>query len=573
MVDRLQITLSLAVFVVAASPLSAFVVADRADRGPPPDGPDHGINVTTFYRLWSGDVEDPNATPPANATPIETVRALANATDATFDRPPAAVGEWNAGDHADFDPGGIDRSVHPAGANLTDVGPVRDAYVRVFSVGPSTVVHRANRTVTYVASSGTVRAVMDYRVAVPADNTTGPRRVNYSVERSTVSVELLVNGTPVDRADDRTPVLEYDDLSGRPTLTVAAGIGVTVTAEVRTCEEWNDTVGVCDGDWTRSVDESEVTLRVTDERTVRAYDPEVSATRARYPRRPDGAAVHAPAPWLRMEFGDEAVTGGWQFYTAGSRGWTTMVSSTGDGNRTRPSSVRPLRTHAVPTGSEPAVRRTNRSDYDLELAGTWSAERPGPTLPDVIDVRTPESYEHVRGLVVDPASPDDAAVSGPVRMVGLVRGVNRTVDLDRATTVRPTTVDLSTHPLSNGTYAVNLTVRDGEGRPVTNGYAVVEGRRVSLSAGHANVTVDTPGGLVRVRYEPKPWWNASPAYQPARASAMPAPVLPDLQFLIDLAVVTILWFLPVVALLLGVDMAMNTDFVRGILDDFGGDRL
>src|SRR6056297_1114442 len=119
----------------------------NSDSAIPDDGPDYGVNNSTFQRLWSEDIDNGNLSADdfgdANVTSrSEFIRRLAQSTDIPFTRPPQAAGDWNRGDFDDYTPGNQRSSVHPIGASLTDGVYIKDAYVSIFAIQPSTILHR-----------------------------------------------------------------------------------------------------------------------------------------------------------------------------------------------------------------------------------------------------------------------------------------------------------------------------------------------------------------------------------------------------------------------------------------------
>src|SRR6056297_3826190 len=119
----------------------------NSDSAIPGDGPDYGVNNSTFQRLWSEDTDNGNLSADdlgdVNvASRSEYTRRLAQSTDIPFTRPPQAAGDWNRGDFDDYTPGSRHSSVHPARASLTNGVYIKDASVSIFAIQPSTILHR-----------------------------------------------------------------------------------------------------------------------------------------------------------------------------------------------------------------------------------------------------------------------------------------------------------------------------------------------------------------------------------------------------------------------------------------------
>lgn len=194
-----------AVFALVVSSGTVVAVAGSLDTtapsndspAVPSDGPDYGVNNSTFQRLWSEDADNGNLSADdfddANVSSrAEFAHRVARSTDVPFARPPRAAEDWNRGDFTDFAHGGQGTSVHPEQASLEDGVYIKDAYVSIFAVQPSTILHTGNETTHYVAPDGEVPVLSDYRVAVPQSNRTGPRQEQWSVEQTRIeSLERL----------------------------------------------------------------------------------------------------------------------------------------------------------------------------------------------------------------------------------------------------------------------------------------------------------------------------------------------------------------------------------------------
>ena len=226
---------------------------------PPPD-PDHGVNNSTYYTLWSGDKDEPAASQQAvwSNQSISVMQEIARRTDVPFNSPPKAVEQWNRGDLSDFPHTTANTSIHPPNATLTDGTFVKDAYVEVFTIQPSTHLRQSPTDQSlYVGPNGTVLGTVDYRVERPANYTIRETQVTRTLERAQIrEVRLEVDGVvETTVAGTHTPTLNYSELSEYPgqshKITLGAEIAVTVRKKTKTCtargndsdcREWNVTV-------------------------------------------------------------------------------------------------------------------------------------------------------------------------------------------------------------------------------------------------------------------------------------------------------------------------------------------
>jgi len=147
------------------------------------------------------------------------------------------------------------------------------------------------------------------------------------------------------------------------------------------------------------------------------------------------------------------------------------------------------------------------------------------------------------------------APSARVTVHGIVRGQSRTVSLSDQQTVRETNLTL-TATNANATHAVvRATVTEtATGAAVTSGRVTAGNQTAALnSSGIATLTLSNPGALVRGEYQPSEWWRTDRPYATATDVAKTPGNYPDFQTLIQVVVVTILWFIPLAVLVFGFD--------------------
>ncbi len=558
----------LALFLVSSSAIVVVAGGMPPDSGStvPDDGPDYGVNNSTFQRLWSEDADNGNLSADdfdgANVSSrAEFAHRLARSTDIPSDQPPQAAGDWNNGDFGDYSSGDRDSSIHPESASLEDGVYIKDAYVSIFATQPSTILHQGNETTHYVAPDGQVRALSDYRVAVPQGDQNGSQRDYWSIDRTSIeSVELSADGRTIDTGSGHQATLQYTDLSGSPQLTVEANITVQLRHVTLDCPDWNSSISSCDGDWTRDIETLEASKTVSTSQTVVVNQlSDISGNRVQFEAYEDrvGAVVHPNTEWSTITVnGNVRARSNWWFYTAGRSGWQTMVTSTATNTSQAESSVRPVQVHAFPSQQAPYVptEPTDDGKRPLAIKETWGTELAGPSLPVNIDLESADPYVNADSIAVSSTTLDESAFR-KVTVQGIVRGQSRTVSLSEQQTVRETTLTL-TVTNANATHAVvRATVAEtATGTAVTNGRVTVRNQSAALnSSGMATLTLSNPGALVRGQYQPSEWWRTDRPYAMATDVAKMPGNYPDFQTLIQLVVVTILWFIPLAVLIFGFD--------------------
>ncbi len=488
----------------------------------PENETDHGVDERTFVVLWSGD-EDGNVSAQAGDGELAALRQLANGTDIPLNSPPQAVERWNRGDLADFPETNEDVSIHPPDADTEDGRFVKDAYAELFAVQPSTRARLSeSRTPLYVAPDGNALGTVDYRVAVPPDDTTGDRRVYWSLQEHQISTTRLLVDGHVEAIDSglHTVELAYMDIDGyqdqRHTLALEAEVTVTLEKHVRTKVRRCRTVGGSTTCWTEWEDEYSYpteTLRVSDSITVEESDLAVSGFVARYPNGDLGLVVYKSEPWLGHSVPDGDVRGVWRFYSARDSDWDTLIRSTEDGATQTHSPLHPLQVNAFPMETGPSAR-----DRHVELLDAYGETTQPPSLPEHInlDVAT-DPYTASYGIATRTAT--DEAFSG-LQAWGLVRGVTVEADVSDFAQIgiRRSNLTLSTVNSTENATTVRVHLEDAAtGDPINtggrDGYVVLDGQRLNTTGnGTAMVTITRSNAVVSARYEPGRWWRNTPGY-------------------------------------------------------------
>lgn len=506
-------------FASAASPAAAH-----------PGDPDHGVNGSTFYPLWSGDADEyvnEEAYKRMTGETRSATQQLANGTDIPLDAPPNAVERWNRGDLHDFPDTDRNVSIHPPNATLQDRVFIKDAYAEVFAVQPSTGAWlSASEHPLYVASNGSILGTVDYRVEHPANDTAGNHRVHWRVLNYTITetrlrvdgqVETVANGS-------HTPSLAYTDLDEyrgqNHTVTLEADISVALEKRVRTkdraCQEdgnSSEANTTCQSGWRETVQRRTVAVTVEDSVAVVEYDLTVSGYKARYPNGDLGLVIFKNQPWLGYTLPDGGVRGVWRFYSARDTDWDTLVWSTDSGDREKHSPLHPLQVNAYPIETGPTPTPRGRVT-NLEVFG--SQTKP-PTLPaDVhLDVVT-QPYTASFGLATRTRTAEQKL--SPQTAWGLVRGVTATIDPESLATQSINRSDLTVTVVNrtDQNVTVRVALKDATtGAPIStaerSGYVMLAGERVNTTNGTVVRTLSRRGS-VSARYKPGAWWRNSPGY-------------------------------------------------------------
>ncbi|SNZ15333.1 hypothetical protein SAMN06269185_2460 [Natronoarchaeum philippinense] len=508
-----------AVRVCVALGLLAAVGSVPLVSGDPPSDPAHGVNETTFPLLWSGDADGEAAvTTGENAT--SAYEELAAYTDVPFAEPPDDVTRWNRGEHAAFPETSHNTSIHPPTAELAHGAFLKDAYVDVFAISPSTRARLApDERPLYVAPDGRVLATIDYRVATPSTRLDNETRTTWTVSDHHIDdTRLLVDDTlETSRAGSHTPTLGYDSLDEYDgtthTLRVEADISVTLRRETETCTD-GETASTCELEQS-TVEFPVEQLTVSHTVDVSVQELTISGVRTRYPNGDLGIATFTSDPWRGFTIGESTVTGVWQFYSARDESWESLVWSTGDGDEIQHSPVHPLHVAAFPSATGPSATPRATST----LLDTYGIERNPPELPpdvalDVVARPYTASYGIVTRIDASDSTPD------VLTSAGLVSGVETDNPVDSVYEVptNESTLSLAVENATDEQVTVTVTLEDAEtGVPInTTGEldsVVINGQPVNTDdEGTATLTMPRTAGGITARYEPGPWWRTSHAY-------------------------------------------------------------
>ncbi len=508
------VTACVVVWMLAALGGIPLVSAD------PPAEPDHGVNETTFPLLWSGDTDGEIGNTTDGDVPSTAEGELAAYTDIPFAEPPEAVDPWNRGEHTSFPETSRDTSIHPEHADLENGVFVKDAYVEIFAVVPSTRARLdPDETSLYVAPEGQVLATTDYRVEMPATRIDNETRTTWSVgDHNIDETRLLVDGAVEStQSGTHTPTLSFDDLGKyegqEHTLTVETDISVTLSRTTETCID-GDNASVCELE--RSTIEYPSERRtVSTDLDVTVHKPSIAGTRTRYPNGDLGVAVFTSDPWRGFTVGDTTVTGVWQFYSARNPAWDRLVHSTDGADRVRHSPIHPLQVSAFPSATGPSATPRATST----LLDTYGIERDPPELSEdvALDVVT-DPYTASYGIVARIETDED--VPETLTSTGLVSGVevDHSIDSFYEVPTNESALSLAVENATDEQVTITVSLEDAAtGRPINTtderDTIVVNGQQVDTDAdGTATLTMPRTAGGITARYEPGPWWRTPQAY-------------------------------------------------------------
>ncbi|WP_343123196.1 hypothetical protein [Halostagnicola sp. A56] len=187
----------------------------------------------------------------------------------------------------------------------------------------------------------------------------------------------------------------------------------------------------------------------------------------------------------------------------------------------------------------------------------------GPSLGDEIDVTPVDQYVNATSVALQ--SESLAADSfDSVTVHGIVRGQSDTVSLEEEGIVHETNLELTVLEANSSGAVVEAAVTEtATGEPVTTGRVEVGNQLASVNAsGMARLHLEErPSLLVDGRYVAADWWDAETMYAAAEDRAKIPPTYPKFAQLVQLALVTLLWFLPVALAVYGFDYLSGGTFL------------
>lgn len=288
--DKRRVLAAVACLALVTLVVSASVGSVAADTDTDTEGFDlgytgsiHGFDAGTFVTLW-GDATSgewiqfiSNTTMDrarigeegASASTVKTFVARSETSASPRDLPQ----KWNAEvltsaeviEEAEYH----ETSVHPESVEPVDEQMIKDAHATIFSVGPSTTVHNGETPTQYIAKTGTVRSLTDFRPEEPEydpgfEDDEVVTDVDITSTRKAAPINetrLIVGGEVVDTAENtRTAALQYDEIDpDTEELTVESELHAKYEVRVETTTERTYDLGVVDPTEVGSIEIDELT--------------------------------------------------------------------------------------------------------------------------------------------------------------------------------------------------------------------------------------------------------------------------------------------------------------------------
>lgn len=505
-------------FVVGCLLITVGMTTASAAGPPRPGTTDSGLNETEEATLWSNVPSDYWESRPGEDT---TVHELATGTDLTFTEPPGTAKRWNQYAYGQYRPGGTDVSVHPEGAYTHSYSYIEDAHATVFSITPSTHVYVApDDDRLYVAPEGTLRGVVDYRINVPDDTSSGGGSTTYRlVDHGIEDVRFYVDDEQVETIPGTArPTFEYDLPFDAGELKLEARVEATVKKTVRPPPDSNRSTRTYTYDvWTE----------VWNAYPIEVYDFTAGVDRVIYPNGDEGVAITQPKPWQGYTLdpdGDREIRGVWRFFTARGFGWGWLADSTEHGTTPRESHALPVSVYAYPSAMEPRAKPEWAGPTILRTWGP-TRETPKESLPKNVAVEVvSDTYNDTYGIAIraDEIDPDELTIHG------IIHGetAETWTMSDEPRRIRETRLSATITEKTDAEATVQLTLKNAEtGEPIDlekdgasmisnarSGYIEIDGARIRTDAeGKATVRLTEPG-TYEARYEPAHWLEVPQAY-------------------------------------------------------------
>lgn len=418
--------------------------------------------------LWSED-ED-SKIPPDERDEYGDCEALLEERDWVWEEHPSLPKDWNDANYDQFEEeaGSSDESIIPDGEARSGTTHIRDAYISIGTLSPSTTVHtEGTDDVTYIGESGDIYGIMDWRTRSTGSITETTPQASY------VNYIRIYEG---DRGSNRigSSNSEHAWRTGYNNLdTDADKISVEAEIEVRLDEEYWTTCGTGNSTYpcirSRTVYED---VTVTDEIDVNVYDNQ--DTQAEIARMPDGTMemkvdLRDDGVWRSISDpnGNVAVKSGWYYYSQQKDTWDSWSVYDGGtffnwpSDTEVPSRLAQTHTHFEESG----VRGTSFHIEVLESSGITYSE---PYLGTNINVeQVEEPYEAPTYVhFTYPEYEEDGW-----QVDGIVGGVEDDIEITSTTEVQESNLDMEIHEYDEESeealVSAEITDNDGNGIDTT----------------------------------------------------------------------------------------------------------
>lgn len=488
----------------------------------------NGLPSNTSMKLFSGD-SDTYITESTYRNQTgenrSEIAAFLNGTDWSWEQPPEAARIWTENDteaYAHNFSTNESVSKYPIDATLENQAWIRDAHATVIRMQPGTRL-RVSPTETrqYLAPNGTASGLIDYRVRIPPDSTSGYPKVSWSLSSHEITDAWVLqgDGNPSRRPTGSRDVIGYrDDPShvvsipynaSRADEPIALSARIEVEMKKSVTTRTSRPTGGYDYDTTTTYPTKDVV--VGEIRPARIYNPNLTVQRARYPDGTHEVLLSSEQVIDGVTVGSSIVELPWEYYAARDPDWDTIKRSTESGTSTSRSPLHPVRLYGYPASRSVSV------ENGTARATTWAREYQSPrrSLDDNINVGVVEGNYSVASSVVGDF---DRELGTDTNASGVVAGVEANVTRRSAKQINRSNLTVRVENASLSNVTVNITLLDNTtGEPIDlrdrTGYVEINGRhRVNTNAtGVATVRINN-SGLISVRYQPALWSKVTTAY-------------------------------------------------------------
>ena len=531
----------------------------------------YGVNGSTVIWFWSGDydseprdrdVGEDNEYPSDNLNQTEqtmVMRTLAGQDDERLIQYPSPVNTWNKYNWGAFRDNvtiSNDTSYYPPDAELVDDEWISDAHATIFWInGSRQVYEKSGRTSLWLPPSSDIRALVDYRVDLPANDTElyPDGSLTYYSLTSTEITDTCVLGYQYEIRDcDSDQVIGEGD--GEHFSNITYDMGVSRPWYMAFRAEINTTVRVDSHNYVNKGGHSEWinnTYYYSDQTVLTEgidFDapPEFEADvhRAEYPNGTVDYSVEffgtgrdfSQASWQTIGVNGSRIMSKWRFFTMEKDGWETMNVATENNTTSIHSTATPVSVRSYPTGE--VQSEGGDEGFNLVQNVTYRPEVESPGVAEGISANISTSngsyrpskrvrFRHGAGTIVtrsyDPSEVkiDDlnfTTVGGG--SIDIRNGYNHEIETSN--------LQLTRSNESGSHFSVEIHLTDDSGNPINlqspeRGYIEIENKIVETGP-NGRATVQFPIGKigeVSAEYRPTPWYTlgtSDTAYVPASDS-------------------------------------------------------
>lgn len=544
----------------------------------------YGVNGTTVLWFWSEDHDtsrsvdrDPTRDfPDDNLNQTERtaiIKYLSDRDDERLIQYPNPINIWNTYNWAAFKKNlniTVQRSYHPPSADLKSRGWIKDAHATIFWINGTEIVNHGRWKNTtqqengpasqgqkrYIPPASDLRAMVDYRVDLPRNDTTlGFDRTltNYSLISSNITESCVVGYRNPRRVgcDYRTfgtgSGEHFDNISYTMGLANPWNIAYVaeVSVRVRVYERTRVTLGN-HSKWINHTYYRTESLQVDDRIEFNRKQPyKVDIHRADFPNGttdytfefgPNDGLISAdefpPATWMSIEINGSHILSEWKYVTLEKSGWGRMIESS-DGPDTSFQSIgTPVSTYVYPLSKVKSASGSEGWNNVQSVIRRGTVDPPG--MKNIAATRNKsDTFRPSKGVQVRHGSgavvPDEyQAGDVPLRKINFSLISGYVADKNLTThSVKESTLDLSVVSESDTEFTVEVSLTDLAGNPIDlsamdRGHIIINAQKVKTEAdGSARLSFPIGKvGRISASYKPVSWRTLSSsetAYMPSQA--------------------------------------------------------